>query len=210
MDGVLGSGVWEWREFVPAQQMAELFTWDGEAFPIIHPTFGKMYVFRGPTTGLGRFDAGRIFAAYDGAFLIPHAPEKSSHARSTGGLGEYGFSELTRMMDRKRISISTAYAPAIVQFDNDADRYTGRLLRIWSESGQPEIVLRFFVVPTKKPMSQGILNHLPWLLDAFKSRDNLVPNRPTRISASAFLTDAQLAPIIKELNQPKNSRSEKP
>jgi hypothetical protein len=50
---VLGSGVWQWQENVPMTALQELYRWDGEAFPIVHPTMGKMYVTKRGNSGWG-------------------------------------------------------------------------------------------------------------------------------------------------------------
>ena len=55
------------------------------------------------------------------------------------------------------------HTPGVVQFANDRDRTTMRMVTTYSKRKSPEVILRFFVVPTNEPITTGILKHLPWL-----------------------------------------------
>ena len=58
---VLGSGVWQWQENVPGTRYTEYAGWDGEAFQIVHPTHGKMYVVRDENSGWGGLRLGTFW-----------------------------------------------------------------------------------------------------------------------------------------------------
>lgn len=49
----LGTGVWRWVENAPQLRVRGYAGWDGEAFPILHPTHGKMYVIVDTNSGRG-------------------------------------------------------------------------------------------------------------------------------------------------------------
>ena len=54
----LGSGVWRYEENVPQVHLSVYAGWDGEAFPIVHPTRGKMYVIKGGNSGWRQMGGG--------------------------------------------------------------------------------------------------------------------------------------------------------
>ena len=47
----LGSGVWRYEENVPQVHLSVYAGWDGEAFPIVHPSRGKLYIIKSVNTG---------------------------------------------------------------------------------------------------------------------------------------------------------------
>ena len=150
----LGSGVWRYEENVPQQHLSVYAGWDGEAFPIVHPTRGKMYVVKGGNSGWRLMGGGDIKRLYQQAGLMPADDVK-------GDLGAEGFRHIAGI--RQRIELPLEHTPGIVQFSNDQDRMTMRLVTTYSKRKPAEVILRFFVVPTDERMTTGILKHLPWL-----------------------------------------------
>lgn len=76
-------------------------------------------------------------------------------------LGPIGFQHIVGI--KRRIEVPLNHTPGVVQFGNDQDPETMRMVTTYSKRKSPEVVLRFFVVPTKEPMTTGILKDLPWL-----------------------------------------------
>jgi hypothetical protein len=154
---MLGSGVWQWQENIPWRAMYELVSKDGEAFPIVHPTLGKMYVTRRNDAGRGGLEAEDILLLYQDAGLIPkferHAPR--------GGIGAVGFREIARM--KTRVELALIQTHHIARFSDESQPGSVRIIPKHSQIAPAQVVFRFFVQPTSDRMTTGIIEHLPWL-----------------------------------------------
>jgi hypothetical protein len=113
------------------------------------------------------------------------------------GIGIDGFREFAKI--KTRIELPFKDTPGVVRFENDQDLTTLQIVRTYSQTRKPpEVILRFFVVPTSERMTTGvILKHLPWLptragkfiLGDFPRSDSSRDKEPAEISSSAFLDD---------------------
>jgi hypothetical protein len=191
---VLGSGVWEWRESKPGWGIGSPPSyWDYEALPIHHPLVGKMYVIGGPNSGYGSFRARKILEAYQAVDSIPKVT--FSTATEYGGVGVDGARHLARMT--KRVELPRPDTPCVVQFGDERDPRSVRVVMTHSKTRPVEVDLRFFAQPTKEPVSTGILKHLPWLpqhMGLFIGTPTKVQNRDhleaSAIAGSSFLRRA--------------------
>jgi hypothetical protein len=196
---LLGSGVWQLREKVPVVQYWEGSGKDGEAFPIRHPTHGKMYVTRGSNSGWGNLNGADILEAYQAAGLVP----KSDRRMSDGRIGEEGFRQLARM--KTRIELPIERTPCVVEFARDMDPSTVRIVITYSKTRSVDVRLRFFVQPTSEPLTTGILSHLPWLTsdDAIKympmrnpPSDTTTHRNSNNLNRDEFLSGAIIRPLL--------------
>jgi hypothetical protein len=154
---VLGSGVWQWQENVPWRAMHEFVSTDGEAFAIVHPRLGKLYVARGANSGWGSLSAEATLEQYQKAGLIPEFERHAPH----GGVGVEGYRQMSRMTTR--VQLPPKHTPCIVQFTDERDSKSARIVMTYSRTAAIEVQLRFFVQPTGDRMTTGILTQLPWL-----------------------------------------------
>jgi hypothetical protein len=154
---VLGSGVWQWQENVPRRAMHEFVSKDGEAFPIVHPALGKMYVTRGANSGWGSLSAEATLKQYQKAGLIPEFERHAPH----GGVGKEGYRQLALMTTR--VQLPREHTPGVVKFADERNPKSARIVMTHSRTATVEVELRFFVQPTRDRMTTGILGQLPWL-----------------------------------------------
>jgi hypothetical protein len=121
---VLGSGVWQWQERVPVVALEEFYGWDGEAFPILHPVMGRMYVTLSSSSGWGGGGGWSILRAYQSAGLIQKFETPSAR------LGAEGFRQIARM--KSRIELPPSAGKCVVQFADETDPRSVRVVMTYS------------------------------------------------------------------------------
>ena len=112
-----------------------------------------------------------------------------------------------------RVELPLKGTPCFVQFTDERDPRTVRIVMTYSKTKPAEVVLRFFVQPTEDRVTTGIMNHLPWLRSlpsrvlnggpgAFREKNFKSPRDADQVTDHEFV-DRETA---KQLNDARNSK----
>jgi hypothetical protein len=139
--------------------------------------------------------------AYQQLGLIPKLKE------TRASLGAEGFRHIARM--KVRVELPPSRGHCVVQFADDKDPRSVRVVMTYSKTKPVEVALKWFAQPTNERLTTGILGHLPWLRSYSGLLLGVAPPIPHRdhreadtVSTADFLTER----MRKELNEANGRR----
>jgi hypothetical protein len=144
--------------------------------------------------------------AYQQLGLIPKLKE------TRASLGAEGFRHIARM--KVRVELPPSRGQCVVQFADDKDPRSVRVVMTYSKTKPVEVALKWFAQPTNERVTTGILGHLPWLpsipdLGLLVGAVGQVPHREHReadtVAATNFLTERMQEELIDAARRRKRS-----